>query len=282
MYISDNCNWTPYGTDTKSDELVNANSYYPRFVAAVNGYGLDKLVYDEDCRVREAIAKQGYGLDILINDTDSWIREAVAKQGYGLDILINDEDYRVRREVAKQGYGLDKLINDEDFPVRIAVAEQGYGLDKLIEDFPVRYKVEEYLRTNGYKSLEAWAKANPDKVYGEIDFDLINTIKDFVYKIDGSNSIHSEIYDEETKPFEKILVYITTRDTNVHLIKIEKRLKDEQKVYRFIVDIDDYDIHISSIVDSITTFNSTLEYIIETLKKYPQFNRYVIDLENCL
>ena len=240
MYISDNCNWTPYGTNPELDKKVDSDDWLNRFSLAVNGYGLDKLINDEDWSVRDVVAKQGYGLDILINDKDYDVRIAVAKQGYGLDILINDEYKYVRKVVTN------------------------------------------YLKDNGYKSIEEWAKANPDKVYGEIDFDLINTIKDFVYKIDGSNSIHIENYDEETKPFEKIFVYITTRDTNVRLIKIEKRLIDEQKVYRFIVDIDDYDIHISSIVDSITTFNSTLEYIIETLKKYPQFNRYVIDLENCL
>ena len=36
----------------------------------------DKLINDEDWRVRATVAQQGYGLDILVNDEDCWVRVA--------------------------------------------------------------------------------------------------------------------------------------------------------------------------------------------------------------
>ena len=47
MYISENCNWTPYGTDPELDKQVDSDNYYVRAVAANQGYGLDKLINDE-------------------------------------------------------------------------------------------------------------------------------------------------------------------------------------------------------------------------------------------
>ena len=67
MYISENCNWTPYGTKSDLDKLV------------------DSLISD----TRISMVKQNYGLDKLINDTDRDVRAAVARNGYKLDILID-------------------------------------------------------------------------------------------------------------------------------------------------------------------------------------------------
>lgn len=143
---------------------------------------LDVFIDDEDALVRETIAKYGYGLDKLINDENKWVRLiaqeqlkelkpveedklfnlefedkielikqgkyldifikagnplvrlAIAEQGYKLDVLINDKSEYVRAEVANKGYRLDILINDGSAYVREAVAKQGYGLDILIND----------------------------------------------------------------------------------------------------------------------------------------------------
>ena len=62
---------------------------------------LDVLVND-DWHVRKEVAKQGYGLDKLVNDEDEDVRKEVAKHGYGLDKLINDKDWEVRLEVLHQ------------------------------------------------------------------------------------------------------------------------------------------------------------------------------------
>ena len=121
-----------YFVDSK--ERILKMSLYCRKSLADQGICLDKLVHDDDGRVRAAVAEQGYGLDILIHDEDWRVRAAVARQGYGLDILIHDKNWCVRRTMARQGYGLDILVNDEDCDVRAAVARQGYGLDILIHD----------------------------------------------------------------------------------------------------------------------------------------------------
>ena len=205
MYISENCNWTPYGTDPKLDELVNSDNWEIRRDAAKQGYGLNKLIHDKYWDVRATVARQGYGLDILVNDESKW----------------------VRRKVAYQGYGLDKLINDESSDVREVVSQ--------------------YLKENGYKSITDWAKDNPDKVYDNNNLETTDIIKDFIYKIDDSNTLKVEssyescdaFFDDSSKESyesNEALVILTV-DTNVPLIKLEKSIKYEKQVYKFIVDI---------------------------------------------
>lgn len=167
MYISDKCEYIPYGNDFNLDEKIDeqlqkiyiyavSSDSLIEFLENNKNYGLD-IVFSfvqhrpnlEDVEsIKVYIAKQGYGLDILINDDDYRVRKAVAKQGYGLDILINDEDIDVRREVANQGYGFDKLINDKDSDIRQILVKQGYGLDKLIND--ENWKVRIAVAEQGY------------------------------------------------------------------------------------------------------------------------------------
>lgn len=275
MYISENCNWTPYGTNPELDKLVDSNYWEDRYSAAKQGYGLDELVNDEEKDVRWAVAKQGYGLDKLVNDEEWSVRQAVTFQGYSLDKLINDGDWRVRAAVAKQGYGLNRLINDEDFVVREAV--------------------QNYLKENGYKSLDAWAKANPDKVYGNNNFETTDTIKDFIYKIDDSNTLKVEssyesvdaFFDDNSKEsFESNeYIVIVAVDTKIPLIKLEKIIKDEKQAYKFVVDItneDDDDFIVRSIISSKDKFNQLLKSVINALNEFPQFIRYADDLETCI
>lgn len=66
--------FTPYGTDPRKDERVDSVYAGNRIQMAIQGYGLDKLVNDEDRDVREEVARQGYGLDILVNDSDDYVR----------------------------------------------------------------------------------------------------------------------------------------------------------------------------------------------------------------
>ena len=155
MYISDKCEWTPYGYDFSLDEKLDSchnEDEIINFFKQNKNYGLDmvfnyvKSHYNYRLMlVKQYIAEQGYGLDIFINDEDPLIRKAVARQGYGLDILINDEYLIVRTEVAKHGYGLDKLINDEAFEVRVSS--------------------HVYIVNNFNTSLVKWYNENPDKRY---------------------------------------------------------------------------------------------------------------------
>ena len=71
----------------------------------------------------------------------------------------------------------------------------------------------------------------------------------------------------------------------VPLIKLEKALKDEKQVYKFIVDITNEDgdsFNVKSIILSKDKFNQLLESTINALNEYPQFSRYADTLENCL
>lgn len=148
----------PYAQLTPEQKaLVDSTNHRDRSFAAINGYGFDKLINDQDdwlvlmelakqgygldrlfdhpvSEVRLMVARRGYALDKLINDEKVGVRHAVAEQGYGLDKLINDPSRTVRGEVALKGFGLDTLVNDPDAYVRTCVARHGYGLDKLVED----------------------------------------------------------------------------------------------------------------------------------------------------
>lgn len=297
MYISEKCNWKPYGTNPELDKQVDSDDWNVREAIAQQGYGLDKLINDSHNWVRAAVAEQGYGLDILIYDKSDYVRAAVARQGYCLDKLVNDKDYEVRKAVAKQGYSLNKLINDEHWFVRCVVAEQGYGLDKLFNDenTEVRIDVSYYLKDHDYESLADWAKANPDKVYGNNNLETSDTIKDFVYKIDDSNMLKIEssyesidaFFDDKSKESYESneFIVILSVDTKVPLIKVEKALKDEKQVYKFVVDItneDGDDFIVRSIISSKDKFKQLLESTINALNEYPQFSKYSDDLENCI
>lgn len=167
MYISENCQWIPYGTNPELDKQVDSDDWNVREAVAQQGYGLDKLVNDLNSGVLMEVARQGYGLDKLINDKNHWVREEVVKQGYRLDILVNDEDDMVRYEVAKQGYELDKLVNDKNEFVREAVYE--YMMSEKVDDEQRKNFVNKHIDSlikdmDRYKPLNLWAISNGIKL----------------------------------------------------------------------------------------------------------------------
>lgn len=314
MYISENCIWTPYGTDPELDEEINSGDWVVRRKVASQGYGLDKLINDEHDDVRYEVVKQGYGLDIFINDKDwliralvayqgygldklvndrvSNVRYAVAEQGYGLDILINDEEWTVREAVAKQGYGLDILINDKNEFVRVKVAHQGYGLDKLINDknYRVRCEVKNYLKENKL-TLKQWIVQNSDKCV--LKHNEVEVTKDFIYKIDGSNKLEVQSqYDSIDEFFNSGVeddikmntLVVCSVDTKIPLFEIEK-VQIEIIEYKFIVDITNEqgdDFRVRTVIQSREQLDKLIQQTIDALNLYPQFSNYADELENCL
>ncbi len=272
------------------DELLSSEDWRKREQAAMYGYGLDTLINDENKWVRVAIAEQGYGLDELINDENMWVRKAVAKQGYGLDKLVYDKDELVRITVAEQGYGLDKLVYDTDECVRVAVARQGYRLDKLVndEDEFVRNTVQDYLEEHNL-TIEEWCEQNGKEML------KVNTeLKDFVYKVEDSSKIKIETsYDSVDEFFkdtsdnsyeDKESIILVAIDTKVPLIKLEKTKNKDKKAFKFIVDIsnDEDNFSVKSIFDTKEKFDQLLQSTINSLREYPQFNKYADELENCI
>lgn len=170
------------------ENLVNSKHLSDRLAVAQQGYGLDRLVFDDAFQVRAACAAQGYGQHILVKDPEPMVRKTLAENGFCLDVLVHDPVVGVREEVAKQGYALDTLrsdphelvryfvathgrpqdlavlVNDSSWYVRSQVVEQGYGLDKLVSDNnpTVRVLVNEFLEEQGI-SLVNWISQNPDR-----------------------------------------------------------------------------------------------------------------------
>lgn len=228
MYISENCQWIPYGTNPELDKQV---------------------------------------------DSDDWnVRVAVAQQGYGLDKLVNDKRWEVRREVAIHGYGLDKLVSDESWWVR--------------------RRVELYLKENNL-NLKQWRKQNPDKCVLEHN-QLEEVTKDFIYKIDESNKLDvqtqydsiDEFFDSDVENDLKMnILVVCSVNSKISLFKIEKVKVNEETNYKFIIDItneNNDNFSIKSTIQSQEQLNKLIEQTIDALNSYPQFAKYVDELENCL
>ena len=195
-----------YGSDLELDSQINdEKNWYDNIDIAEQGYGLEKLINDEEDYVREAVAKQGYGLEKLVNDEDYFVRTAVAKQGYGLEQLINDENWCVRIAVAEQGYGLEKLINDDDFRVREVASNMIVKFEK--ED--IMLKGDRYIDCKEY--IEYFISKNNPKAIAKILAIQINNnwpcsegVYDLVKKYAEDNNIQSlfkilEVYYEYCK-----------------------------------------------------------------------------------
>lgn len=246
MYISDKCNWTPYGTDPE----------------------LDKKVDSYDWNVREAVAGQGYGLDKLINDKSDWVRAKVAEQGYGLDRLIYDKSDYVRVVVARQGYCLDKLINDESRSVREAIKSYLKEHNLTLEEWCKQHNIE-------YSSINTELK---DFVYKIEDSSKI--------KVETSyDSVEEFFKDTSNESYEdKESITIVTVDTKIPIIKLEKTKLNDKNVFKFIatISIETEDISIKSIFETKEKFNQLVQSTITNLREYSQFAIYADELENCL
>lgn len=73
-------------------KLLNSDFWFDRLECARRGYGLDKLVHDEDGEVRAEVARQGYGHDILVHDENDRVRFGIVLNTDKYDdILVNDE-----------------------------------------------------------------------------------------------------------------------------------------------------------------------------------------------
>lgn len=252
MYISENCNWTPYGTNTE----------------------LDKMVDSDDWEDRESAARHSYGLDILINDEDQGVREEVAWQGYGLDILINDEGGLVRRSVATRGYGLDKLINDEYSLTR---EEVNNYLEKH------HLTLSQWIKQNPDKCV----LEHNDNQLTEVTKDFIYKINDsnkltVLSQYESINEFFNSEIDNDTKINTLVICAVDTKEP---LFKVEKLNFNNQINYKFIVEIttdkgDDFIVR--SIIQSQDQLNKLIQQTVDALNLYEQFNKYAEDLENCL
>lgn len=115
---SGNCNHVFHKTKDISDE---------QFQKEVDNYNekMTKLFNSKLWSDRLRCARQGYGLEKLVNDNDSEVRAEVARQGYGHDILVHDENNSVRYVVALNSYKYDDiLVNDKHHLVRAVVASR--------------------------------------------------------------------------------------------------------------------------------------------------------------
>ena len=122
-----------------------------------------------------------------------------------------------------------------------------------------------------------------DKFTQESDIDKV--VKDFIYRINDSSKIRTDIKDENDFFNNGGSINIIGIDTKVKLFTIEKIEKDGNDKYKFIVDItnDNGELFcIKTFIETKEHLNQQIEQTIEALRQYPQFSKYADDLEDCL
>jgi hypothetical protein len=129
------------------------------------------------------------------------------------------------------------------------------------------------------------------KVQSKYEDDL----KDFIYKVDDTDTLKVQSNYESVESFfadksdasysDNESIVILAVDTKLPIIKLEKQLINNEKAFKFIVDIktkDEDQFMIKTTIDSKEKFVSLLESTINSLKEFELFYKYADDLEKCL
>lgn len=121
-----------------------------------------------------------------------------------------------------------------------------------------------------------------------------NIIEDFIYKIDDSQKLEVQTEYESLNEFfnEPIAndikldtVIICAVDTKEPIIKLEKVKNEEKTDFKFIVDITNdqgEEFMFKSIIKTSEQLDQLVQQTVDALKYYPQFVKYIDDLENYL
>jgi hypothetical protein len=125
--------------------------------------------------------------------------------------------------------------------------------------------------------------------------DFEEDLKDFIYKIEETSTLRVQSnYDSidsffadksESSYSDNESIVILAVDTKLPIIKLEKQYVNDEKSFKFIVDIETKDkdrFMIRTTIDSKEKFISLLESTINSLKEFELFYKYAEDLENCL
>ena len=125
--------------------------------------------------------------------------------------------------------------------------------------------------------------------------DFEDDLKDFIYKVEDTNTLKVQSnYDSvdsffadksESSYSDNESIIILAVDTKLPIITLEKQYVNNEKSFKFIVDIETENrdrFMIKTTIDSKEKFVSLLESTINSLKEFELFYKYAEDLENCL
>lgn len=129
-------------------------------------------------------------------------------------------------------------------------------------------------------------------VSNEID---TTKIKDFIYKVDDSNSltiqtnydsIDSFFNDTSDKSYDNNeTICILAIDTKIPIVKLEKTKLNGENEFKFIVDIRNNtgdEFKIKTVFNTPEKFYDLLESTIDSLRNYFEFYKYAEELDKCL
>ena len=125
--------------------------------------------------------------------------------------------------------------------------------------------------------------------------DFEDDLKDFIYKVDDTNTLKVQSNYDSVESFfadkseasysDNESIVILAIDTKLPIIKLEKQYVNDEKSFKFIVDIETNNkdrFMIKTTIDSKEKFVSLLESTINSLKEFELFYKYAEDLEKCL
>ena len=170
----------------------------------------------------------------------------------------------------------------------------------------VEFAESELKRIRQYFARNTKFTPFPKFTISDLGFDLRDTedtnttkyeddLKDFIYKVDDTdtlkvqsnyNSVDLFFADKSDASYsDNESIVILAVDTKLPIIKLEKQLVNNEKAFKFIVDIktkDEDQFMIKTTIDSKERFVSLLESTINSLKEFELFYKYADDLERCL
>lgn len=153
--------------------------------------------------------------------------------------------------------------------------------------------VYDYAKICGSMEVDYTTRSDySDKFGNKVNNEIDEQLKDFIYKIDDSQTLKvesnyssiDEFFDSDFESGDNLTIKAVNAD--ITLITIEKvLLNSDTEAFKFIVDIsneNDDEFTVKTTFDSQEKFKSLLEATINALKEYKEFYKYAEDLENCL
>lgn len=206
--------------------------------------------------------------------------------GYYIDwenitIQFTNYDGRHQEKIGLVYLGEDIVKAGSNFEI----ARQWFAKNTKFTPFP-KFTISDLLDEEHLKNYIRYTK-----LQSKYEDDL----KDFIYKVDDTDTLKVQSNYESVESFfadnsdasysDNESIVILAVDTKLPIIKLEKQFVNNEKAFKFIVDIktkDEDQFMIKTTIDSKEKFVSLLESTINSLKEFELFYKYADALEDCL
>ena len=277
IYVTPDCKFTSYGTNSEKDKMVKSNYWEDRLEMAEEGYGLDILINDEDWGVREAVADQGYGLNVLINDEDYDVRKAALDYLKENNLTLSEWCNQNNKEI-----DLEKLAFSPYLEARIAAIESGYFYKKgeiyinsncKFIPYGTNPGKDKMIKSNNWKDRLEMAKESYglDVLINDEDCDVREAVVEQGYGLDVL------INDEHWKVRTAVKNYLTSHNLTLEQWKSNQDLSETNIINQAKNAISDGKIDIKNVADNIKSTKSILNDSMNKTNKTNEIELFKLD-----